>query len=102
MYQPYDQYIPEGAASATFRCFYNGTVLSVAWLINGRPISEIFGSVTPPVCISLSTERVGGATVNVLTIGALPEYNGTSVTCEASFHDLAVCNASAVLLIMGE
>lgn len=104
MYQPYDQYIPEGAVNATFRCFYNGTVLSVAWLINGRPISEVFDSATPPTSIYPSTERIGGATVNVLTIGALPEHNGTLVTCEANFltPDLTVCNASAVLLIMGE
>lgn len=101
VHRPHDQYVPEGAGSATFRCFFHGS-LSVAWLINGISINEIFRSATRPMAISQSTEIIDGAAVNVLTIDALPEYNGTLVTCEASFPNLEVCSASAMLLIVGK
>lgn len=75
----------------------------MAWFINGTSINEIFESPTPPMAISSGTTMLGNAAVNTLTIGALSEYSGTVVMCQAYFltPNFEVCNATGVLSIRG-
>ena len=81
---------------ASFVCAsLSGSLSSVRWIVNGSSLEELgLGSVTQQEVIS----RVGG----LIFLDTLPEYNGTTVQCVATFPDGTVLSSNiATLLVQG-
>ena len=76
-------------------CQYNGALL-IGWTVNGS-------NNYPPDILTENRETDDGL-VNVLTIPALPEYNGTLVQCVATVINgtSAFVVSSSTALLLGE
>ena len=66
-------------AEAVFRCRHP-TADIIRWRVNGSLVGR-----SPPPDIIPETTRVNDSLVDILTITARPEYNGTEVVCVARF-----------------
>ena len=66
---------------AVFRCHHQRIDARIGWLINGS-FSALYRDV-----VDGFIRDSNGTRVDILTIPAIPEYNGTEVVCEATFFD---------------
>ena len=64
-----------------FRCRHQRTDAVISWLINGSSLRLY------PDVVGGSFRDSNGTLVDILTIPAIPEYNGTEVICVANFFD---------------
>ena len=83
--------------AAVFRCRHQCIDAGINWLINGS-----FSRLYPDVVDSF-TQDSNGTRVEILTIPAIPEYDGTEVVCVATFFDGSPCEVTppANLIIIG-
>ena len=66
---------------AVFRCRHQRIDAVISWLINGSS-SRLYCDV-----VDSFIRDNNGTRVEILTIPAIPEYNGTEVVCMATFFD---------------
>ena len=83
---------------AVFRC-HHSTARFIDWNING----SLLPFPVPPPGIFPSTTRDGdGTLVDILTILARSEYNGTRVQCVAVFRDGSPNQFSPAVMLKGK
>ena len=83
--------------NAVFRCRHQRIEAGISWQMNGS-FSGLYCDV-----VDGFVRDSNGTRVEILTIPAIPEYNGTEVVCVATFFDGSLCEVTppADLMIIG-
>ena len=81
---------------AVFRCRHP-TADFIGWIVNGSSV----GTNPPPDVFVSTVQDDNGNTVHTLTIVGRPDYNGTTVVCEAFYRDTRPIELSPEALLQG-
>ena len=92
---PASQQVFVGEA-AVFRCRHP-TAVAIAWRVNGSTV----GQIPPPDIIPGTARDDDSMLVNILSIIACPECNGTEVVCVAVFFDGSYPEVSPTAVLQG-